>query len=1293
MVIHSRPVPGRTGAKGEDHAEEKMQRGVRRSLMLAAWAAISPLALLVSAPGAQAADLHVFDATLSLTGACTTSSLDPVPDPGCPYSPPGEGGPRPFNEPCGVATDRHGYVYVASAAGEFSTNGRVDVFDAEGRFVTEIEVGPKDGLERACHLAVDSQGHIYIVAREKKVVRYTPKVFPLHAGEAEAKENKAYGVAEDFASSAGKAVKGVAIDPSDDHVFVASGPIREYTPTGELVGGANEAQQVAVDAEGGTFTLSFEGATTVPIAFDAPATGAGSVEAALQALAPIGAGNVEVSGGPGGLGAATPYLVTFTGKLGDDDVPQMGCAGVGLTGGAGTCAVTTTAQGNNGSFGYSATDIDVWGRNHYVYTTISGEGAVKIYNGASHALLETIPSASQDTTTAEPSITVNQESGDFYITDVNNNARVNHYAKSGEWKCKKAKPPGVGEWGCVEELSHSLEASVFNGDLAIDTPCLTAAEEPCPGTAPYDSPHPGYLFVTSEGKDLAGHLYAFAPLELAPPEVSTQAATQAATTSATLGGEIAPHGAATACTVEYLTVAEFDENGKAYSGPNPASTVPCGQIPATAPPTAVSAPIEGLAPGTTYRFRIVAVNHCGPEEAAEPAEPGELKACVTKGEGKPGEVGSDASFTTYPEPFITRPCPNEALRSGPSAHLPDCRAYELVTPPAQAVPLSVWTEFDASLADPSGESLVFGSRTGALLPGGGNGLLDAYEAMREEGVGWHSTDIAPSGTQAHVTEAPSLSPDHGYSLWEVWTYGGSLDIGGKSNSSYVRVPGGVRDPACSPEPEGDFELVGCAEAGFENDPGARASWITAGAGHLIFHTGATQGSKAPRLASCGSPTGTMAIYDRSPGGPVHCVSLLPGDVTPAAGEDASYQGASEDGSAVAFKIKSRPDLYLRLGDAETLTVSDEAGATFAGISRDGSRLFYLAGGDIFAFDTATKTTAQIGSGGESTLVNISADGSRVYFASPKQLDGSKGTPGQPNLYLWDGSSPRFIATLDAADLEGEVNLGNWVTSGALGPKGPAAHHGSAADPSRSTADGRVLLFQSHAPLSGFRSEGHSEVYRYDASTGGLACLSCNPTGAPAASDARLQSDEAFAPLRLTSPAANLTRDGSTAFFESDERLVPADTDGLTDVYEWRAKGTGGCERGAGCLALLSSPTSAKPEHLYAASPEGKDVFIYTTATLLGADTDGGVPSIYDAREDGGFPEEGEGPICEGDACQLNGGTAPGLAAAASASLIGPGNLKHRPKPRCPKGKRRVRHHGKVRCVAKHHTHRRRRAGR
>ena len=56
---------------------------------------------------------------------------------------------------------------------------------------------------------------------------------------------------------------------------------------------------------GGTYTLTYGAQTTIPLAFNAPITGTGSVQAALVSLTNIGAGNVTVTG------TATSYTVTF----------------------------------------------------------------------------------------------------------------------------------------------------------------------------------------------------------------------------------------------------------------------------------------------------------------------------------------------------------------------------------------------------------------------------------------------------------------------------------------------------------------------------------------------------------------------------------------------------------------------------------------------------------------------------------------------------------------------------------------------------------------------------------------------------------------------------------------------------------------------------------------------------------------------------------------------------------------------------------------------------------------------
>lgn len=114
--------------------------------------------------------------------------------------------------------------------------------------------------------------------------------------------------------------------------------------SGQLTAGApsaaSEVQTVSYLADAGTFTLTFAGQTTAAIPFNAPATGAGSVQSALEALANIGAGNVAVSGSAGA------YTVTFLGTLANANLPQM-FAGSSLTtvGSLASAAVATTAHG------------------------------------------------------------------------------------------------------------------------------------------------------------------------------------------------------------------------------------------------------------------------------------------------------------------------------------------------------------------------------------------------------------------------------------------------------------------------------------------------------------------------------------------------------------------------------------------------------------------------------------------------------------------------------------------------------------------------------------------------------------------------------------------------------------------------------------------------------------------------------------------------------------------------------------------------------------------------------------
>jgi hypothetical protein len=115
---------------------------------------------------------------------------------------------------------------------------------------------------------------------------------------------------------------------------VASAPldVNAYEIIG---GGTSEVQRVTITGAptGGTFTLTYSGQTTAPIAYDATAA---VVRDALLALSNLDTGQVSATGGalPG-----TAVDVTFASSLGD--VAQMTASGAGLTGGT-TPAVTVT---------------------------------------------------------------------------------------------------------------------------------------------------------------------------------------------------------------------------------------------------------------------------------------------------------------------------------------------------------------------------------------------------------------------------------------------------------------------------------------------------------------------------------------------------------------------------------------------------------------------------------------------------------------------------------------------------------------------------------------------------------------------------------------------------------------------------------------------------------------------------------------------------------------------------------------------------------------------------------------
>ena len=405
-------------------------------------------------------------------------------------------------------------------------------------------------------------------------------------------------------------------------------------------------------------------------------------------------------------------------------------------------------------------------------------------------------------------------------------------------------------------------------------------------------------------------------------------------------------------------------------------------------------------------------------------------------------------------------------------------------------------------------------------------------------------------------------------------------------------------------------------------------------------------------------------------------------------------------------------------DAEAL--SETSASRYLSAASDGSIAIFSTGGgpsgaDLYEFDLAKALADEMAvnliAHQVKGILGTSEDASRVYLVSGEDLD-EGATAGQPNLYLYErGVGFGFIATMD--DHASLVDLFPSRRASRITPDGLHVAF-TTADPNLAE---EVAGYDNADAISGRLDR---LVYLYSATDESLVCVSCNPTGARPAGrlvDPVTDSpdDDIWAAARVPGwitplhPGNILSTDGSRLFFESFEPLVPRDTNGRGDIYEWeRVEGTekeakeecleeiGGelfLPASSGCLGLISSGQGSSDAELIDASADGRDVFFLTNASLLPQDTD--FQDIYDARAGGGFPPPiPPEPECEGDACQ-NPPAPP--ASPTPASAVPPqstGNLPDpKKKPRCAKGKRRVVSKGKARCVPKkkkqhkRHSHR------
>jgi hypothetical protein len=730
---------------------------------------------------------------------------------------------------------------------------------------------------------------------------------------------------------------------------------------------------------------------------------------------------------------------------------------------------------------------------------------------------------------------------------------------------------------------------------------------------------------------LAGLVFAGSAFAASAPVIERVWASEVNRSTARINAKVNPSEADTTYRFEYGTDTSYGSS----------VPVPDGDLGSGSEGVQVSEFLTGLQAGGTYHYRVVAINSSGTT---------------------PGE---DGTFTTFsassPEPADT--CPNAAYRVGASASLPDCRAYEMVSPVVKNGGDVSGEAFGQTLASESGERVEFMSKVGfGEVSGSGNAGYSQYVAERHPD-GWVSKGITPTPNVAnggqvfgYKTEAMEFSSDLsiagviGYNLPE-----GPSTARPNSENLYLedtttgKLPVALTDVSNEGEPFppelpsfflqifGKPELGGATPSLDVVTFASRLNYLPEAHGAFNFKAYVYEHGTLKMLGVLpdGSipPGGSKLVHEREKG------------ESPRGRDNLAIEGkdtVSTDGSRILFEVSELPEqIFMRKNGTTSVMVSESEASEpvsaenvellaatpdlkhilFRTTTRlldsappegdglymytDGpspqteSNLTYI--GPLYFPGTFTEIASSLGD----VVPGISDDGTRIYYNT-----------GAGEIILWEAGQTRHIADSGYARSMGV------------------------------TADGGELSFVGN-------HTGSLEVYVYRADANTLKCVSCPPTGAAPrfgvetgrgtvetgvhANNGGTQLHEPYRPRFMSS-------DGRYVFFSTVEALVPRDTNGVADAYEY--------DTVTGQLSLLSTGTGEDGAWFVEASADGHDAFVVTGQKLSRWDPDKLV-DVYDVRVDGGLPEPPAlGVPCVGDACQGTPSASPSFNTASGFSGLG-----------------------------------------
>lgn len=578
-----------------------------------------------------------------------------------------------------------------------------------------------------------------------------------------------------------------------------------------------------------------------------------------------------------------------------------------------------------------------------------------------------------------------------------------------------------------------------------------------------------------------------------------------------------------------------------------------------------------LTPNTTYHWRVV--------------------VSYPEGGSSAQVFSADHQFIYLTEASGSTGCADEGLRTGASSSLPECRAYELVTPAnkngavfglgAFILPPSVSEDGSRMIAhsiQPLGGAEA--ASAARLLEG------EPYELARTPG-GWRIIPLAPPADKVRINTEFGANADTGAALFSGPTLPGNQD------DFYLRHPDGSFvdiGPAYPPSlgavgvplpgPVGFtpeylrllYEVGSDHEWGFDTtitvsgpQPPSLYEYVGSGNTEPVL-VGVVGGPASTKLESvCGTVGGGVLnkMHDISKDGRMVYFTAL---------------GHDRSGCSAGSAAPATDQLYARREVSETVPISvrspsecsgacitSVAGdAEFEGASEDGTRAFFLdtqqltnsatqgsgstwesgcsngAACNLYLYDfsapegnnlitVSTGDTSSVGPRVQGVIAT-SPDGTHVYFVAEGVLTTA------PNKF--GATAERTADNLYLYERDGRYPEGHIAFIARLS-KLDAAQWKTTPPLDDVTPNGRFLVFSSHADLTpdDISPSDAAQVFRYDSESEMLTRISIgergfNDNGNAGAADASIGQESPY----RSDPT--MSRDADHVFFQSAVGLTP-----------------------------------------------------------------------------------------------------------------------------------------------------------